>query len=259
MKDSAVEQYLQKLGLHRQSPDLNFLTSIQRRHLERIPFENLDIHYGNRILLDIPKIANKILSSNRGGYCFELNGLLYHLLTALGFECYMSSAQFFKEDGSLSAPMDHMLLAVEIKNTQYLVDVGLTDGFHGPKEIKMDKMSLDNTRYYRFDFDPDDNVILEVSKDASTFKKFYVSDLKPTHFIEFLDVNNKHQEDANSYFRQQKIVTKISELGERTTLTDRKLSYTEGGELFEFDILNEDEFLSKLEQHFNIPSSSLIQ
>ena len=48
-----VDAYLGRLGLGWKSPTLNFLKQILKRHLIEIPFENLDIHYGKRIILEI--------------------------------------------------------------------------------------------------------------------------------------------------------------------------------------------------------------
>src|SRR5688572_31932812 len=54
-------------------------------HATHIPFENLDIHRGLPISLELSAIFEKLVGSRRGGYCFEQNSLLLEVLRALGF------------------------------------------------------------------------------------------------------------------------------------------------------------------------------
>lgn len=79
-----VEEYLARLGVETPPPpDAPSLRSLQAAHLRRIPFENLSIHLGEPISLDIDDLADKILRRRRGGFCFELNGLFAQLLAFL--------------------------------------------------------------------------------------------------------------------------------------------------------------------------------
>ena len=67
-------------------PSLKVLKQLQQAHLMSVPFENLDIHYGRTIELDLDKIFNKVVVDHRGGFCYELNGLFGELLSMLGFK-----------------------------------------------------------------------------------------------------------------------------------------------------------------------------
>jgi hypothetical protein len=49
--------------------DIPSLRALQYAHMLSIPFENLDIHLGRKIVLDEALLFNKI----RGGICYELN------------------------------------------------------------------------------------------------------------------------------------------------------------------------------------------
>ena len=51
-----------------------------------MPFENLTIHLGGRNVLDRERNYEKIVVEQRGGWCFELNGMFAWLLTELGFD-----------------------------------------------------------------------------------------------------------------------------------------------------------------------------
>jgi N-hydroxyarylamine O-acetyltransferase len=54
------------------SPEV--LNNLQKLHLLNIAFENLDIHIGNKI--ELKNTYKKIVNRGRGGFCYELNGLL---------------------------------------------------------------------------------------------------------------------------------------------------------------------------------------
>ena len=65
-----VEAYLARLGVDAPpTVDAEGLRALQRAHLRRIPFENLDIHIGVPIVLDIDRIVDKLTVGHRGGYC----------------------------------------------------------------------------------------------------------------------------------------------------------------------------------------------
>lgn len=50
------------------------LNHVQKQHLLNVPYENLDIHSGTEINLDVDLFYLKMAENNRGGFCYELNG-----------------------------------------------------------------------------------------------------------------------------------------------------------------------------------------
>ena len=116
---------------------------------------------------------------------------------------------------------------------------------------------MDYTDYWRFVEDPDENLLLQVSNDASVFdtKMLLTTDAK--EIIQFMEMCDYHQTSPASPFTQKKLVSQLTPEG-RVTLTDRNLIVLALGETMETPILNEDEFLSKLQHHFNISYKQLI-
>lgn len=103
------------------------LTLLIRQHLETVPFENLDCYpNGHPLTNDPERLFEKIVVNRRGGICFELNGLLYELLKAIGYECYSVAARIPRPDGI--APICHQGVVVILDGRQYYCDVG----FGGP-------------------------------------------------------------------------------------------------------------------------------
>ena len=62
------------------APTAETLHTLHRQHMLTVPFENLDISLGRKIVLDPERFFDKIASSNRGGFCYELNGAFASLL-----------------------------------------------------------------------------------------------------------------------------------------------------------------------------------
>lgn len=247
-----VEAYLRRIGLQRgMQPDLKFLRALHRHHLYNIPFENLDIHLGRKIMLSIKRIYEKVIVNQRGGFCYELNGLFYHLLDHLGYDCRLISAQVRRDDGSYGPPFDHMAIVVRLKDGDWLVDVGFGDGFMSPKKLVEGEVQVDYTKYVKLEKDIDDNFFLMISSDGLAYETKYRFTLKQREFIEFIDMLDYHQTSEDSPFTQKKLITQANDKG-RITLTDRKLKITHLGETNEEALLNDDEFWSKCEQHFGI-------
>ncbi|MBE1576520.1 arylamine N-acetyltransferase [Amycolatopsis roodepoortensis] len=119
-----VAAYLDRLGLDRPATaDVAALRTLQERHLAVVPFENLSIHLGEPIVLDIEALFDKIVLRRRGGFCYELNGLFAALLRKLGFDAGLRSAKVFRPDGTLGPPFDHAVVHVEL-DEPWLADVG---------------------------------------------------------------------------------------------------------------------------------------
>ena len=121
LSDRQLAGYLRRIGLT-EAPraDLAGLRALQRAHLLSVPFENLDIHLGRTITLDVDAMVGKIVDQRRGGFCYELNGSFAALLTSLGYDVTLHEA--LVTDTSIR--FDHLALLVTIGADRYLTDVG---------------------------------------------------------------------------------------------------------------------------------------
>jgi N-hydroxyarylamine O-acetyltransferase len=250
--------YLKRIGVEKEEPSLSFLRTLHKNHLLNIPFENLDIHYGQKIVLDYQKVFKKVIERHRGGFCYELNGLFYQLLLSLGFRCHLISGRVRnRETDELGREFDHMIILVFDESDSWLIDVGFGEGFIEPKKIDTKTVQMDYTKYWRMTQDADENYLLQVSNDASHFETIYQFDLVPRQMIEFMWMCDYHQTSPDSFFTGKKLITQLTPTG-RVTLTDRTLKIHSLSTTSEMDILNEDEFLSKLKEHFGISFKQLI-
>ncbi len=96
MDGSELDAYLARIGAARPArADAPALRELQLRHLLAVPFENLSIHLGERIVLEPGALRDKLLRRRRGGFCYELNGAFSELLSTLGFEVTLLAARVF--------------------------------------------------------------------------------------------------------------------------------------------------------------------
>jgi N-hydroxyarylamine O-acetyltransferase len=112
--------------------DLQTLQDLHLLHLQRIPYENLDVFCHQPIRLDRETLTQKMLLRRRGGYCFEQNGLFLMVLTELGFNCRANLARVHRnrpEPGGRT----HQINLVELEGKTWVCDVGFGgSGFRQP-------------------------------------------------------------------------------------------------------------------------------
>lgn len=122
-----LDAYFARIG-HRgpARPDLATLNAIISAHVRSIPFENLDVLLGRPVQIEPERVAAKLIDERRGGYCFEQNTLLMHVLRALGFAVrpLAGRVRFQRPPGYLAA-RTHLLLRVEVAGESWLADVGV--------------------------------------------------------------------------------------------------------------------------------------
>jgi len=122
-----LDAYFTRIGDHGpRQPTLETLNRIIEAHVRRIPFENLDILLGLAISVRPEDVEQKLVHGGRGGYCFEHNTLMLHILSTLGFEVRPISARVrYQKPRSFTPPRTHLFLRVEIEGQSWLVDVGV--------------------------------------------------------------------------------------------------------------------------------------
>lgn len=127
-----------------------FLGQIQTNCVTHIAYENLDILEGKTLQLDPESLYEKIVLRGRGGYCFELNGLLTHMLRTMGFAVEERFARYLR--GESEIPMRrHRVLLVTLENDAYLLDIGVGQiAPRLPLKLEENLVQEQNGETYRF-------------------------------------------------------------------------------------------------------------
>ena len=115
--------------------DLETLNNIHQHHLYAIPYEDLDVQLGRPLTTDIPAAYNKIVNQGRGGWCYEMNGLLGWALEEIGFKIQRVCAGVNRKERGDAVVGSHLVLLTELDQT-YIIDVGFGDAFLHPLPLK---------------------------------------------------------------------------------------------------------------------------
>jgi N-hydroxyarylamine O-acetyltransferase len=118
--------YFARIGYQEsRAVSLETLNAIVSAHVRTIPFENLAVLLGEPISLAIADVTEKLVYRRYGGYCFEHNTLLLHVLEELGFSVTALSARSrYQWPERYSLPRTHMCLRVDLGRRTFLVDGG---------------------------------------------------------------------------------------------------------------------------------------
>jgi N-hydroxyarylamine O-acetyltransferase len=245
-----IEIYLRRINyIGSLTPTLQVLSKLQETHLLNVPFENLDIHYGFPIELDIDKIFRKIILNQRGGFCYELNGLFYELLSTLGFNVKRISGRVFEKATGYGPEYDHLAIIAEIDGIEYLSDVGFGEFCFSPLKIEAGIMQSDK----RGDF-----IIQKLENDFYCVSKSendilmpqYIFKTTPRELNEFNEMCLYHQTNPKSHFTQNVLITRPTPDG-RVTLSRNTLKVKSADSINETPIESDYDFGKMLGKYFD--------
>jgi N-hydroxyarylamine O-acetyltransferase len=187
----------------------------------------------------------------RGGICYELNGLFALSFTDIGFGVALVAAEVFKEDGTTGPLFDHMALLVNFDGDRYLADVGFGDSFTAP-------LRLSDT-----DDQPQDRRVYRVQRDAVTFtvmvgsgssngvmKPSFKFSTTPRRLSDFNEMCTFHQTSDQSHFTRKEVCSRATSTG-RITLSGNQLIETDASRNV-VDLASSEERQRALIEHFGI-------
>jgi N-hydroxyarylamine O-acetyltransferase len=226
------------------------LRDLHRAHMLSVPFENLDIPLGRKIVCHEESILDKIVNRRRGGFCYEANGAFAALLRELGFKVTMLSARVPREDGSECPDFDHLALRVDLEEP-WLSDVGFGDSFLEPLRLKPGLEQTQGRRKFRILEEDNSSLRVEMAEPGEPWKREYSFTLTPRKFADFADMCAYHQTSAESPFTRRRVCSIATKHG-RITLADSKLIITRDGRKEESSITSEKQWHASLKRHFGI-------
>jgi N-hydroxyarylamine O-acetyltransferase len=245
-----VDAYLQRIGYDGNlAPTPDTLRRLQRSHLLSVPFENLSIHWHEPIVLNDEALFQKIIDRRRGGFCYELNGLLAALLTSLGFKVTKLSAQVANSEGVFGPDFDHMTLLVDCEQ-RWLVDVGFGDSFPEPLLLDERRDQIQDGRAYRIT-EEDDRLMMWQRLPGEDWKPQYRFTLMNYEYPDYDEMCRFHQTSPSSHFTKNTICSRATPDG-RLTLSGMRYIITTPSGREERLLSNDAEFAALLESQFGI-------
>lgn len=216
-----LNSYLKRIGYQGpQTPTLEVLRNVHRQHVLSIAYENLDVVLQRPVDRSIDHIHNKLVIEKRGGWCYEMNGLLGWALTQLGFNVTQLSGGVMRKEHGDAAYGNHLLLRIDFDanaertNQTWLADVGLGDGLLEPIPLIAGSHNQNNATFSL--------VALDEPTSAQTWRFVNHDGGLPPSF-DFIDQAADQteldstcttlQSDAKSIFRQNLVVQRVTEQG----------------------------------------------
>ena len=239
-----MRRYLERLGLAAPPPpSWEGLKHLVVRHLQSIPFENLDVMAGLRPDLTTAGALHKIVIRRRGGFCYELNEAFGTLLTHVGFDVRRIEARVWSPpQQKFGPPFDHLALVVRLPEGEFLTDVGFGDNNRTPMRLPHDAVT-DVSGHYTLLRGSGDVWLL-----ARQDRPLYEMTLATQPLEAFAPMYRFHLTSPDSIFGKGLICTRATGNG-RITLSGERLSIVEGAHRRESVDENRDQ---SLEQYFGI-------
>jgi N-hydroxyarylamine O-acetyltransferase len=131
-----LQAYLDRIGFKgAPRPDLATLRALHGLHLLAIPYENLDVLMGVDLDFDQARIFDKLVARRRGGWCYEMNGLLAWALEEIGFNVTRLAGAVVRDRMGDAMIGNHLVLLVDL-DRRYVADVGFGDGLFEPVPLR---------------------------------------------------------------------------------------------------------------------------
>ncbi len=227
--------YARRIGLDH-SPvatafDAASLQNMMQAQLRSITFENLDVQAGKIVSLVPEEIVSKIVGAKgdaqRGGYCYELNGLFAMALTALPIPYFFVACRpmFYP----MRRPKTHMALVVTIGTERYLCDLGFGSyGMRAP--VVLSQVNLPQPQdfdQFRLTMPTPGDYVLQAQIDGNWVSQFGF-DLHPAEWIDFMPANYLNSTHPDTVFVQKLLLIRQHAQG-RVMLVGRELKQSVAG------------------------------
>lgn len=251
-----VEKYLNRIKYRGAlEPTSDVLRALHEAHLMSVPFENLNIAHGVPVVLDKAALYAKVVDRNRGGFCYELNGLFSDLLIALGFNVTLLSAGVYHANGKTFGPeFDHLTLLVQLEE-RWLADVGFGVGFRHPLLLDSRDEQPQANDSYKLEQE-DAFVLLTRCQPGEDWRPAYRFQVIPRRFEEFQSMCVFHSTSKESPFSKHTLVMMDSPDG-RIEIMDTTYTLTRSnGEKVERH-LDRESYHRVMQDKFGIDTKSI--
>ncbi|WP_321882323.1 arylamine N-acetyltransferase family protein [Paraburkholderia bannensis] len=253
-----LNDYFSRIGYDGpREPSLDVLRALHELHPRAIAFENLDPFSARRVSVALHEIVAKLVSSRRGGYCFEHNTLFAHVLMQLGFAVEpMAARVLYGHPAGASTPRTHMLLRVHVDGQAWLVDVGF-GGASLSAPLRFEERGVQPTLLEPARLTPIDSTEWKLETfDGNAWLDVYRFDDKPAQWVDYEVANWYTCASPQSFFRDN-LIACVAHQGRRAVLFNDR--YTErdanGQRLTERFIESTDELAQCLHESFNLDTA----
>ena len=244
------EDYLERINFNGKIlTNFECLKSIHRAQHRTIPFENFDICTGKDIKLEPNDLVQKLINHKRGGYCFELNGLLLLALKSFEFEARALLGRVHITGEATGR--GHQITLVTIEGKKWIVDLGFgPESPSVPIPLVYDEPISYENQSFRLVEDQFYGIMLQ-SKNEKEWRNLYSFDLNHVCPGDIEYGNHYTSTNSNSIFVIARVAALPVENGMVTLLNSNLKKVINGNE--ENILLEEGQsYLNIIEQEFGI-------
>ena len=253
MTHEQTEAYLRRIN-YTGSRELTgeTLDAVIRAHITSVPFENLTCCEFQEVpSLDPQDLYVKVVENHRGGYCFELNTALHHLLMGMGFDAYPVSVRIVRNEGPLG-PFVHKGVIVRTPDgKRWYCDVGFGGpGPRGAVEISEREQDIhgDTVRCQFLEYE---NVLIQSKKDDGWGNVFRFC-LFPSEEVDFLPLNFYISGKPGQGFRARRMINLTLPNGSKALTNDHYTCRIDGQVVEERDVTDRQELKKLLREEFGL-------
>ncbi|MBJ8083658.1 arylamine N-acetyltransferase [Bacillus wiedmannii] len=251
---SLQEKMFARLNLaNRTEVKFQELNTILFAFAHTIPFENLDVITHNANTITMENLQNKILTTSRGGLCYELNTLFYYFLKDCGYNVQLALGTVYKNEINAWALEDgHITIILKYANERYLIDVGIASLVPLiPVPFTEEPVSSKNGSYRVRKRDTSKgNYVLERKDTNGEWKVCHAFYNRIIDETVVNDVQKRVIEDEKSIFNKGPIAVKLTDYG-HVSLTNTSLTEIIHGEKTK-RVITEDQYRELLNTLFAI-------
>lgn len=273
-----IKDYFERI-CYKGSPekkDLGALTEVFQHHIRAVPFENLSLHCGETIQLDLESVYDKIVKHNRGGWCMENNQLLFWVFQTMGYKVSLLGARVYDpERKAYKKDFTHLLIKVVLEGKTYIVDGGFGVAYQmwQPMELISEKNQpqtpgifcftekkgvwyLHKLKRKKFRMDSENKILCSDPVKNVSCKNIYLFTLQPRTIDDFRPVCLQLQTDPSSVFLRKSICSLQTTNGFLVligwVLIETKYNYKDDMDLVVSTVLKDEEVQKILKERFKI-------
>lgn len=210
-----VKDILKHLGCPSRAPTLRYLNQLIQAYIRRVPWESVSRILKRHTTPEIencPRLPeefwNDAMQHGFGGTCFESSLAFYSLLTALGYEGYLTVNDMGDSIGC------HAAIVILLDGQKYLVDN--TIPVHAAVRIDPQKVVRRKTKLFDYVIRPVAKRKYEVARSRRPSKSIFTLIDVPVSLPDYLAVVEDDYTEANGRFLKSVVMVKVvHEKGQR--------------------------------------------
>ncbi len=223
-----LKKYFERINYNSEiNSHISTVSEIMQCQLFSVPFENIDVQAGKIVSLVPEEIVEKILVRNRGGYCYEVNGLFAMALEELGVPYIFVAGRPMIYP--VRRPKTHMAIVAEVDGEKWLIDLGFgSNSIRKPMRLDVLDVEVVQDGYLFMLGKTDESRYRLKAFVEDEWVEQYEFDLYPQEWIDFVPANHLNSTHPDTIFVKKLIVVLHNPTGKVVLMGDTLKTVSNG-------------------------------